>query len=229
MRDTQTAFVQTQGNYLPVIDALRGITARIAKDDNYWEMLANGGGFATLYRGETTNVALACIEEGLLGLGRNHSGLFGEIQGLPVELQPVVERLPNRRISLTEVDHRRDFFGGERCLDSASSPFLRAPAGKVQIDVFQVVGDRVFTDTLDALAPIKKIAEQEARALGEAPDLIPYREMRLVAGLDGVIESVFKRGSLRLTETGDVAFRGKSFNQVFAPVAADSFVSPRRN
>ncbi len=81
--------------------------------------------------------------------------------------------------------------------------------------------DRVFTDTLDALAPIKKIAEQEARALGEAPDLIPYREMRLVAGLDGVIESVFKRGSLRLTETGDVAFRGKSFNQVFAPVADD--------
>ncbi|KKK94580.1 hypothetical protein LCGC14_2681390, partial [marine sediment metagenome] len=42
-----------QGNYLPGIDALRGISSRIAKDDNYWDMLANGAGFATLYRGET--------------------------------------------------------------------------------------------------------------------------------------------------------------------------------
>ncbi len=45
--------------------------------------------------------------------------------------------------------------------------------------------------------------------------------MRLVAGLDGVIESVFKRGSLKLTEEGDVVFRGKSYNEVFAPVADD--------
>ncbi|KKL56204.1 hypothetical protein LCGC14_2247750, partial [marine sediment metagenome] len=52
MRDTQTSFAQSEAGFIPVVSSLRGMVSRIAKDENYWQAMLNGGGFATLYKGE---------------------------------------------------------------------------------------------------------------------------------------------------------------------------------
>lgn len=60
IRDIQSAFIQAQTNVgfatgIPRvgIDAARGIGARLRRDDDYWNLILNGGGFATTYAGET--------------------------------------------------------------------------------------------------------------------------------------------------------------------------------
>lgn len=52
VRDTQSAFVQSKANFIPVVDTLRGLNSRLLRDDNYWLAMANGAGFSTLYKGE---------------------------------------------------------------------------------------------------------------------------------------------------------------------------------
>jgi len=51
-RDTQAAFMQSKGNFIPIISSLDGLQTRIATNDNYWRYMANGGGFSTVYAGE---------------------------------------------------------------------------------------------------------------------------------------------------------------------------------
>ncbi|KKM02978.1 hypothetical protein LCGC14_1779070, partial [marine sediment metagenome] len=38
--------------FTPIVSSLRGMASRMTRDANYWQLMANGGGFATLYRGE---------------------------------------------------------------------------------------------------------------------------------------------------------------------------------
>jgi len=52
IRDTQTAFVQSEAGFIPGWSSARGMVSRILKDDNYWQAMLNGAGFATLYKGE---------------------------------------------------------------------------------------------------------------------------------------------------------------------------------
>lgn len=109
----------------------------------------------------------------------------------------------------------------EALLASAQKKIGQPTLGGTKAEAQFSFTQKVVTDTLDALAPIKFIAEREAKRLSEAPDLVPYRDMRLVAGLDGVIEAVFKKGTLQLDKAGNVTFRGKPLNDVFGPVSDD--------
>lgn len=53
MRDAQTSFLQSNAQARPLVEAFNGLASVIAKDENYWLNFANGGGFSTLYKGET--------------------------------------------------------------------------------------------------------------------------------------------------------------------------------
>lgn len=79
--------------------------------------------------------------------------------------------------------------------------------------------DRVITETIDAYRPIKLTAIREAEKLGEAPDLSPYIDLRLLSGIEGAILAQQRRGTLGIGESGDIVFTGEGLNDVFAPVA----------
>lgn len=53
IRDTQVAFLQSEGGFVPVLDSVSGFKNRVASDPVYWEAMANGAGFSTLYKAET--------------------------------------------------------------------------------------------------------------------------------------------------------------------------------
>jgi hypothetical protein len=89
VRDLQSGFVQSGANFVPVIDNIRGITSRLVKDDDYWNLILNGGGFATTYAGET-------------GAGRNLRRFYGRrginyglVLDTPRKLADGVEALSN--------------------------------------------------------------------------------------------------------------------------------------
>lgn len=52
VRDTQAAFIQSEELFVPFVSSLRGMASRVRRDENYWSLMANGGGFSTLYKGE---------------------------------------------------------------------------------------------------------------------------------------------------------------------------------
>ena len=52
VRDTQQAFIQSDFNFVPVVDSIRGLTSRVRENENYWNLMRNGGGFGTTYAGE---------------------------------------------------------------------------------------------------------------------------------------------------------------------------------
>ncbi|KKL73580.1 hypothetical protein LCGC14_2073470, partial [marine sediment metagenome] len=79
--------------------------------------------------------------------------------------------------------------------------------------------DRKITEIVDALRPIKLAAERGAKEKGIPPDLSPYRDMRLVAGVRGTFEAIQKRGTVGRSETGDIIFTGKGLNETFRPIA----------
>lgn len=52
IRDTQVAFIQSDGNFVPFLDSVSGFKQRVAGDPLYWEAMANGAGYSTLYKAE---------------------------------------------------------------------------------------------------------------------------------------------------------------------------------
>ncbi len=97
------------------------------------------------------------------------------------------------------------------------TPTVGAIAGKAKGSLT----DRMITRVLDDLRPVKIAARTGAKRAGLTPDLSSYREMRLVAGVRGVIEVVQKRGTVNFNAAGDVVFTGKGLNEVFRPIADD--------
>jgi len=52
MRDTETAFIQSGGTFIPFVDTARGVVTRVRRDDDYWTAMANGAGFGSFYQNE---------------------------------------------------------------------------------------------------------------------------------------------------------------------------------
>jgi len=52
VKDTEQAFIQSDFRFTPVVDTIRGLNTRVREDENYWNLMRNGGGFATTYAGE---------------------------------------------------------------------------------------------------------------------------------------------------------------------------------
>lgn len=52
MRDTETAFIQSGGTFVPFVDTARGLVTRVRRDDDYWTAMANGAGFGSFYQNE---------------------------------------------------------------------------------------------------------------------------------------------------------------------------------
>lgn len=52
IRDTEAAFIQSGGNFIPVGSTARGMVTRMTQNDDYWRAMANGAGFGTLYQTE---------------------------------------------------------------------------------------------------------------------------------------------------------------------------------
>lgn len=71
VRDSQTAFAQSEAMQIPIWSQMRGLHSRITQNENYWLMLANGGGFATLGKSEVMIAEDMQTFMGVNGLGRH--------------------------------------------------------------------------------------------------------------------------------------------------------------
>lgn len=78
--------------------------------------------------------------------------------------------------------------------------------------------DRAIASTLDQLQGVKIFEREVTGTIGDA-DLSPYKIMRLVAGIRGVVRAVFRKGTIGYAENGDVVFTGDGLEQVFKPIA----------
>jgi hypothetical protein len=52
IRDTQTAYINSQGGFVPGVSSIKGLASRMRNTPEYWEYLANGGGISTLFKSE---------------------------------------------------------------------------------------------------------------------------------------------------------------------------------
>jgi hypothetical protein len=53
IRDSFNAFALSRGGQFPLVDSIRGMVARLRNNPDYWDFLANGGGFSSQIHGET--------------------------------------------------------------------------------------------------------------------------------------------------------------------------------
>jgi hypothetical protein len=53
IRDSFNAFALSRGGQFPLVDSIRGMVARLRNNADYWDFLANGGGFSSQIHGET--------------------------------------------------------------------------------------------------------------------------------------------------------------------------------
>ena len=83
-RDTQAAFLNTKNrSFIPFLGSLRGLKSRMVKDDNYWDSLINGAGFATLVKGETLGGGQLPAFWQRRGLTTQKVAEFYESKGIP--------------------------------------------------------------------------------------------------------------------------------------------------
>ena len=97
-------------------------------------------------------------------------------------------------------------------------------SGRVQ-DVWEAMrdfadspADAAIASSLDRLQGVKIFERTVTGTIGDA-DLSPYKIMRLVAGIRGVVRAVFRNGTIGYAANGDVVFTGDGLEQVFKPIA----------
>ena len=81
--------------------------------------------------------------------------------------------------------------------------------------------DTLITNTLDELNPIKVAERFGAEQLNIKPTFDAYRDMRLLYGRRGVVDTALQRGALKITPQGVDFATNKGLYQVFAPVYDD--------
>lgn len=138
------------------------------------------------------------------------------------EIEKTVDNLsPDaRQAIMQQLDESLLPSADQAALDSARAKIGQKTFAESKQEARFTFGQRIITNTLDELAPIKFLAEGEARKRGLTPDLTPYRDARLTRGVEGVVDAVMKRGTIRLDD-GDVVFRGKPLNDVLGPITAN--------
>lgn len=100
--------------------------------------------------------------------------------------------------------------------EAIAAPGFRKVADQASIKFV----DKILHDWTDRLLPIKRIGEKEG-------DIVPYEEMRLLAGTREVIRSVLEHGTIKWSKKGDIIFNGESLHSVLSPVLpkADAFAA----
>jgi hypothetical protein len=78
--------------------------------------------------------------------------------------------------------------------------------------------DLAAENAFDELQGVKIVERTLSGSISDA-DLSPYKVMRLIRGIRGVVRAVFKHGAIKLEQNGDVVFDGKGLRQIFEPVA----------
>jgi protein-L-isoaspartate O-methyltransferase len=96
-------------------------------------------------------------------------------------------------------------------------------SGRVQDLWFALreLGDRpddlFIEQTLDDMQGVKVASRTLQPTMADA-EVNPYKIMRLVRGVRGVIRSVFNHGTIKLETNGDVTFSGDGLRQIFEPI-----------
>jgi len=78
--------------------------------------------------------------------------------------------------------------------------------------------DAAIASMFDAMQGLKVLERTVTGTIGDA-DVSPYKIVRLVAGIRGVVRAVFRKGTIGYAANGDVVFTGDGLEQVFKPIA----------
>jgi len=85
IRDTQSAYINTRGGFIPGIGSIRGLANRILQQDEYWEFLANGGGISTLFKSELETA------RGMRDFYKGHGINYRNVLDTPAKIARTIE------------------------------------------------------------------------------------------------------------------------------------------
>ena len=173
IRDTQTAYVNTRGGFIPAISSIRGLANRFLRDDIYWEAMANGMGISTLFKSEVETA------RGMREFYKGHGLDYRTVLDTPKKIERAIEdvtsafelaaRLEEFRLVKNREGALKDLPAGERGRRTA------ALAGReVSVD-FGKMGASKTMQFFVTTAPFFNAGMQGVLRLGEVAAAHPTR------------------------------------------------------